>query len=862
MRKLIISRGPQGVGKSTLCSKIGLEHNNLSSDNIRLLLSGPDMNSNGLWEISQERGGVVWSIFNQMTKERIERGETLYLDAMFLDSSDLEPYLSLAKDHHYEVVVADFTSVPLHIALEQNNKRIGIRHVGDTLIEKTYNSFKGSNIDLKKHSHVKVIKWTIEGGIDLMAKEISQWLTVPKHDLSSYKEIVHIGDLQGCFDVLAGSGGLLEKGLDPDNFYIFTGDLTDRGTENGKLMAWFRDQTKEKENVILVWGNHEDHLWRYATGQTPVSKEFELRTLPQLVVEGVSADDVHEILLKAVDIFVYSFNDFNVVVNHAGLTGLPPKDQNGVPMWHLLSRHQLSKGAGNYSDPVDAVFSKNQSDLAPSQQWIQVHGHRNKDTATLKYPLSINLEDGVEFGGNLRGATLSHSGWLAYERNNKIFSSWRQRFGGKKSLHIEKKAQGVDSMTDKKNDEVFSFDVRAPIPSWITDENSAPAKLEKETLEKMREHEGVMEKVLPDRPHISSLNFTKTVFFDKAWDDVVVKARGLFIDKENGDVVCRGYDKFFNIGERPETELSALSKTLKFPVVGFLKENGFLGNLGYDPRKDELMFASKSTTVSDFAQWFKEIFEATTTESVREDLKRYLRDAEASMVFEVIDPVRDPHMISYPMAKIVLLDVFHRSEDGKKLSYSELKKVGSVFELETKARMFEFKTMDALTGWISKAYKNLEYRFSGMDIEGVVFEDGLGFQTKCKMPHYSFWKTMRSTKDRIIRLKEKLIEIDHKLDKTTKKSSLSSQERENVESNLARTKKSDYHPLAVAFIEWCHTKSIEDLSKSIIELRDQFDKEVGIDPSWLKVKWDRFDPTEKEKIPSVTVIKTKNVPKF
>ena len=63
---------------------------------------------------------------------------------------------------------------------------------------------------------------------------------------------------------------------------------------------------------------------------------------------------------------------------------------------------------------------------------------------------------------------------------------------------------------------------------------------------------------------ISSFNFSNKCFFNQAWDDINVKARGLFVKDNN--VVARSYNKFFNIGERPETEMNSLRENLVFPV--------------------------------------------------------------------------------------------------------------------------------------------------------------------------------------------------------------------------------------------------------------------------------------------------------
>lgn len=95
--------------------------------------------------------------------------------------------------------------------------------------------------------------------------------------------------------------------------------------------------------------------------------------------------------------------------------------------------------------------------------------------------------------------------------------------------------------------------------------------------------------------NISSFNFTRDAFYDKKWDEQTTKARGLFINTANGTVVARSYPKFFNINERAETRFNMLQYRFKFPVTAYVKENGFLGMVSYNPETDDFFIASKST---------------------------------------------------------------------------------------------------------------------------------------------------------------------------------------------------------------------------------------------------------------------------
>ena len=127
------------------------------------------------------------------------------------------------------------------------------------------------------------------------------------------------------------------------------------------------------------------------------------------------------------------------------------------------------------------------------------------------------------------------------------------------------------------------------------------------------------------------------------------KARGLFIDTKNEKIQARSYDKFFNKNEREETRLNFLVQNLAYPVRYFVKYNGFLGILSM--RNDELYFCSKSVDSGDYVDYFKAAFYETFNEEQIEAIKDRFRKEDVSMVFEIIDPIHDPHIIKYDFSK-------------------------------------------------------------------------------------------------------------------------------------------------------------------------------------------------------------------
>lgn len=233
------------------------------------------------------------------------------------------------------------------------------------------------------------------------------------------------------------------------------------------------------------------------------------------------------------------------------------------------------------------------------------------------------------------------------------------------------------------------------------------------------------------RPSISQTS----AFFDKAWDSVNTKARGLFV--KNNNVVARSYNKFFNIGERPETEMASLRENLVFPVCAYVKSNGFLAMISADPTEDgKLFIASKSTNEGDFAGYICDVLDKTLTTAQQEEFAEYLRKNDCTAVFECIDPIHDPHIVEYSHPHLVLLDLVYNDFNYSHAGYYTLIDVAGHFGFYCKvlskviANWQEFESF--IDKWAARAY-----------IEGFVFEDADGFMVKYKTPWYKNWKQAR-----------------------------------------------------------------------------------------------------------------------
>jgi len=237
---------------------------------------------------------------------------------------------------------------------------------------------------------------------------------------------------------------------------------------------------------------------------------------------------------------------------------------------------------------------------------------------------------------------------------------------------------------------------------------------------------------------VKSINFTRNAFYDKNWNEQTLKARGLYM---RGDkVVARSYDKFFNLDEMPETQLRNLEHTLKFPVEVYYKENGFLGLLSWDHQTNDYFIASKSTNEGDYAKYFRDII----TPKLNDDVKDFLQKNNVTMIFEVIDVVNDPHIISYDESNVILLDIVTNDLDKPIFyNYETLTKINAgCFKI--KKQNCKIDNFDDLERFI----KMIDGRYI---CEGFVIKDANNFRFKIKTAYYKYWKSMRKYVDEYIK---------------------------------------------------------------------------------------------------------------
>lgn len=158
----------------------------------------------------------------------------------------------------------------------------------------------------------------------------------------------------------------------------------------------------------------------------------------------------------------------------------------------MSQRKEIIHGVGEYSDDIDHLFVQNTSGL----DIIQIHGHRNLYRLPIQAAeRSYNLEGQVEFGGQLRVLKITASGIETHEIDNPVYRASEN----KQPVFVQ--------------------------PNVTLDD----------FLAHLDQHEYVQELKSPH--DISSFNFTKKAFSERQWDEINVKARGLFINMTSKQIV-------------------------------------------------------------------------------------------------------------------------------------------------------------------------------------------------------------------------------------------------------------------------------------------------------------------------------------
>lgn len=528
-------------------------------------------------------------------------------------------------------------------------------------------------------------------------------------DVNQYEKVVIIGDIHSCAEPLKE----VLKDFNEETLYIFVGDYFDRGIQPVETFNIMLDLL-EKPNVILIEGNHEEKsMKKFIYDEEKYTKSFEETTLLPLLkeydVDYVRAS-LKKIYKKLRQCFAFEFRGKKFLCTHGGLPL--------VPKLTLVSAKEMIHGVGKYETEIGEIYSENYK-KGLCQGFIQVHGHRGVNDGQFSYC----LEDRVEFGGELKVLTIDNEGKI--------------------------KKTGIKNS-------VYNKGLKIPMSGAVEKVEFNTAN---ELINEMIRHQFITVKEC--EYNLISLNFNREAFNKKKWNDLTIKARGLFVDKDSGEVKIRSYNKFFNFGER-HVNLGYLKKYATYPIRAFKKYNGFLGLASVV--NNEIVLTSKSVTSGKYKDIFQDIWDKVESE-VKELLKQTMIENNCTAVFEVVSPEYDPHIIKYDKEHLYLLDFIENKLDldthNIDLEFSEnlMKKVEFSSNLLTKKEeLIRLENYNELYNFLAEKEKSLE------EFEGYVLCDNSGFMFKFKLPYYNLWKTRRAWLERYrsALVKGKKVEVTEK----------------------------------------------------------------------------------------------------
>lgn len=141
-KRLVLMHGAPGSGKSTFIRELGLEYLSISPDNLRLLLSEPkeeNVDNHICLQINQDNNKKVWKLAFQLLKERLQNGSDTFFDACNFTQDYIHRYKKMANRYDFQVMVIDFSSIPLDTLLARNKRRLyfydGLRYVPEQVIK-------------------------------------------------------------------------------------------------------------------------------------------------------------------------------------------------------------------------------------------------------------------------------------------------------------------------------------------------------------------------------------------------------------------------------------------------------------------------------------------------------------------------------------------------------------------------------------------------------------------------------------------------------------------------------------------------------------------------------------------------------
>lgn len=609
MRKLLLMLGAPASGKDYWVKQHNLEQYTITPDVLREQFATPKYTITTTGQvnksISLSADYAVWQAVSSSVHEHLKHGEFTVVNATHLFKGAFATYNSDRKAYHYKVYVVDTMAQWFRKCDNDPAKVIDALTMNDQSREPIKRV--GRQI-IERYVNRYLSRLRSDGTLNIpdgthyidAADEdaIQNLLGWQTTDMSKFKRVKVIGDIHGDYDALRKVFADHQSG----DAYIFVGDYLDRGTKSPEVFKYIT-QDLGGNNLFFIKGNHETGWEQYAVNDQP-SGQFAYDSLPKL--KAIYGDkELKHIINKFsknwLDYVKFDFNDQTFFVSHAGIEPFMV-DLPG----ELLDDGLFVEGVGPAGDPYTRDGDPYARDI--DKVWhqemptdmINIHGHRN-------------CFDRFDEGNAFNLTADDKFRWLVIDQSG---------------IHPH---------------EIRRINAHGFVQALINAEH-------------------VKQQPIPDTDGIVANNFDKQAFRHDIWNDMTIKARGLFTREEQ--IVGRGFNKFFQIGQNPESTL----ESLVFPVVVAKKYNGTLIVTFWDKKTDQLRVFSKGGS-EEMSQLDRHILEQT---GWIDKLKQYYAvpaNQNTTVLFEGIDPVNDPHIVLYDHVLAVPLAIISNTQQGHNLAH-------------------------------------------------------------------------------------------------------------------------------------------------------------------------------------------------
>ena len=399
MRKLIILRGAMGSGKTSFIKEHNLENYTLSTDNIRLMFSSPELSINYQEVIPQFNNKKVWDLLYTLLEERMKKGEFTIVDAVHAYADESFPiYKKLAEKYRYRLYILDFTDISKEEVYKRNEAREESRRVPKSSIDRVYKAFKNEHIS----SAFKIVK----------PENFNEIISTTPKNLNNYDNVHIIGDIHGSATAL--KTYFTKYPINEKAYYIFCGDYFDRGIENYETFK-FLSELMPNKNMLFLIGNHEDKLYKYACDDE-FKIDYDIKnTIAEFENNNLKKNEIRGFIKNLSQLALITFKDKIYLITHGGIPYIPKKPLD------FYSTNSFIYGVDKYDVDIDNIY--NEFMLNSNDKIYQIHGHRNYYQNKFdKYEYSINLEGDIEHGGNLRILTLTQNNYEYTEIKNTVYN--------------------------------------------------------------------------------------------------------------------------------------------------------------------------------------------------------------------------------------------------------------------------------------------------------------------------------------------------------------------------------------------------------------------------------------------------------